>query len=75
MALSISPYVMQGAPKTCTSCGQPFVIRAGWSEAIVADDGRLYCYNTTCEQDAQFGQKRSARPSVREQRNCDLHQS
>src|SRR5947199_8863775 len=45
----ISPYFFNGAPKTCAGCGQPFVIRAGQSEAIVGDDGRLYCYATMCE--------------------------
>ena len=45
----ISPYFFSGAPKTCAGCGQPFVIRAGQSEAIVGDDGRLYCYGTMCE--------------------------
>ena len=49
---TISPYFFNGAPKTCAGCGQPFVIRAGQSEAIVGDDGRLYCYATTCEQDS-----------------------
>jgi hypothetical protein len=49
---TISPYFLKGTPKTCAGCGQPFVIRAGLSEAIVGDDGRLYCYATMCEQDA-----------------------
>jgi hypothetical protein len=49
---SISPYFFNGAAKTCAGCGQPFVIRAGQSEAIVGDDGRLYCYATQCEPNA-----------------------
>jgi hypothetical protein len=48
----ISPYFLKGTPKTCAGCGQPFVIRAGQSEAIVGADGRLYCYATMCEQNA-----------------------
>ncbi|MEA2877542.1 MAG: hypothetical protein QOF14_2738 [Hyphomicrobiales bacterium] len=48
----ISPYFLKGTPKTCAGCGQPFVIRAGVSEAIVGDDGRLYCYATMCEPNA-----------------------
>jgi len=48
----ISPYFFNGAAKTCAGCGQPFVIRAGQSEAIVGEDGRLYCYATVCEQNA-----------------------
>jgi hypothetical protein len=48
----ISPYFFNGATKTCAGCGQPFVIRAGQSEAIVGEDGRLYCYATACEENA-----------------------
>jgi hypothetical protein len=48
----ISPYFFNGAAKTCAGCGQPFVIRAGQSEAIVGEDGHLYCYATACEQNA-----------------------
>ena len=46
----IFPYIFNGAQKTCAGCGQPFVIRAGRSEAIVGHDGRLYCYATLCEE-------------------------
>jgi len=46
----ISPYFFTGIPKTCAGCGQPFVIRSGHSEAIVGQDGRLYCYATACEE-------------------------
>jgi hypothetical protein len=38
--------------KRCAGCGQPFVVRNGWSQAIVGQDGRLYCYATPCEADA-----------------------
>src|SRR5436190_21031167 len=48
----ISPYFFNGAPKTCAGCGQPCVIRAGQSEAIVGDDGRLYCYATLYERNS-----------------------
>jgi hypothetical protein len=37
---------------TCAGCRRPFVIRRGWSEAIVGEDGRLYCYSMPCEHDA-----------------------
>jgi hypothetical protein len=50
--LTTSLYVVKGTPKTCAGCGQPFVIRAGHSQAIVGEDGRLYCYGTVCEHDA-----------------------
>jgi hypothetical protein len=60
----ITPYFLKGMPKTCAGCGQPFVIRAGVSEAIVGDDGHLYCYATMCEQDAlatgKFSRQRAA---------------
>jgi hypothetical protein len=42
--LAISPFHFKGTPKSCAGCGQPFVIRAGQSEAIVGEDGYLYCY-------------------------------
>ena len=49
---TIFPYVFNGAQRTCAGCGQPFVIRAGLSEAIVGGDGRLYCYATRCEENS-----------------------
>jgi hypothetical protein len=50
--MNISPYDFNGTAKTCAGCGQPFVVRAGQSEAIVGEDGRLYCYATLCEPDS-----------------------
>lgn len=47
-----SPYLMNGCPKACAGCGQPFPIREGRVEAIVGLDTRLYCYGTTCQDDA-----------------------
>jgi hypothetical protein len=42
----------RSASKSCAGCRQPFIIRAGQSEAIVGEDGQLYCYDTMCEQEA-----------------------
>jgi len=50
--LARSAYHFKSAPKSCAGCGQPFVVRAGQSEAIVGEDGQLYCYDTMCEQEA-----------------------
>ena len=47
--LAICPYTYKGTPKSCAGCGQPFVIRGGQSEAIVGEDGQLYCYDTMCD--------------------------
>ena len=41
--------------KLCAGCGQPFVVRNGWSQAIVGQDSRLYCYATPCEAGAAAG--------------------
>ena len=38
------PFQPSGFPKLCTGCGQPFPIRGGQIEAIVGEDGKLYCY-------------------------------
>lgn len=46
-----SPYLMNGCPKWCAGCGQPFPIREGRVEAQVGQDTKLYCYGTTCEAD------------------------
>jgi hypothetical protein len=48
----IVPYLKSGLPKTCWGCGQPFVVREGCAEAILAPDGRLYCFGTDCPNDA-----------------------
>lgn len=47
-----SPYLMNGCPKACAGCGQPFPIREGRVEAQVGHDTQLYCYGTTCQDDA-----------------------
>lgn len=47
-----SPYLMNGCPKACAGCGQPFPIREGRVEAQVGQDTLLYCYGTTCQDDA-----------------------
>jgi len=51
----ISPFSCDGTIKSCAGCNQPFVVRKGWSEAIVGHDGRLYCYGRSCEADAIRG--------------------
>src|SRR5690349_15710001 len=48
----ITPFSCDGTIKSCAGCNQPFVVRKGWSEAIVGHDGRLYCYGRSCEADA-----------------------
>lgn len=45
-------YLMNGCPKVCAGCGQPFPIREGRVEAIVGQDTKLYCFGLTCEDDA-----------------------
>jgi hypothetical protein len=47
-----TPYLMNGGPKLCAGCGQPFIIRGGRDEAIVGQNNQLYCFGTTCEADA-----------------------
>jgi hypothetical protein len=48
----ITPYLTNGCPKTCWGCGNPFVVRDGHAEAILAPDDRLYCYGTACADQA-----------------------
>jgi len=43
----LSPFLINGSPKLCWGCGQPFPIRQGHIEALVGQDGRLYCYAKT----------------------------
>jgi hypothetical protein len=50
--LARSAYHFKNASKSCAGCRQPFVVRAGQSEAIVGEDGQLYCYDTICEREA-----------------------
>jgi hypothetical protein len=45
-------YLANGRPKTCVSCGKPFVVREGRAEAVLGHDNRLYCYRTVCEEPA-----------------------
>jgi hypothetical protein len=40
----ITPFLRNGFPKLCAGCGQPFPIRHGHIEALVGNDGALYCY-------------------------------
>jgi hypothetical protein len=55
MVPRVSSKLLQGGCKTCAGCRQPFVRRRGWSEAIVGEDSRLYCYDMPCEQMARAG--------------------
>ena len=48
----VTPYLANGQPKICWGCGNPFVVRDGRAEAILAPDNRLYCYGTACADDA-----------------------
>jgi len=48
----ITPYLAPGSPKICAGCGNPFVVRDERAEAILAPDNRLYCYGTTCANEA-----------------------
>ena len=48
----VTPYLANGCPKTCSGCGNPFVIRNGRAEAIVGPEDRLYCYGTACDEAA-----------------------
>lgn len=48
----VAPYLANGRSKTCWSCGQPFVVRHGHAEAVVGDEGRLYCSRIGCEEAA-----------------------
>jgi hypothetical protein len=45
----LTPYLLNGSPKLCFGCGQPFPIREGRIEAQVGQDGHLYCYAMTPE--------------------------
>jgi hypothetical protein len=47
-----TPYQANGYPKICWGCGNPFVVRDGCAEAILAPDDRLYCYGTACADQA-----------------------
>lgn len=43
---------MNGGPTNCAGCGNPFPHRERQIQAQVGKDGKLYCYDTTCEHDA-----------------------
>ena len=44
----VTPYQLNGCLKICCGCGNPFIVRDGCAEAILAPDDRLYCYGTAC---------------------------
>jgi hypothetical protein len=48
----VTPYQPNGCLKICSGCGNPFVVRNGCAEAILAPDDRLYCYGTVCADEA-----------------------
>jgi hypothetical protein len=48
----VTPYQLNGCLKICCGCGNPFVVRDGCAEAILAPDDRLYCYGTACADEA-----------------------
>jgi hypothetical protein len=48
----IAPYLANGRAKTCWGFGQPFAVRHGQAQAIVGDEGRLYCSRIGCEEAA-----------------------
>jgi hypothetical protein len=48
----MTAYLANGCPKTCWGCDNPFVVRDGHAEAILAPDDRLYCYATGCADEA-----------------------
>ncbi len=50
-AMKMTPYLMNGCPKFCNGCGQPFPIREGRVEAQVGRDTKLYCFGSPCEDD------------------------
>ena len=45
----LTPFLTNGSPKLCFGCGAPFPIRHGHIEALVGQDGQLYCYAATPE--------------------------
>jgi hypothetical protein len=40
----LTPFRTNGSQKLCFGCGEPFPIRHGHIEALVGQDGQLYCY-------------------------------
>ena len=49
---NVTPYLANGCLKICWGCGNPFVVRDGRAEAILAPDDHLYCYGTGCADQA-----------------------
>jgi hypothetical protein len=45
-------WIANGGPSNCYGCGQPFPHRENRIEAQVGPDKRLYCYGSTCADDA-----------------------
>jgi len=50
----MSRWIMNGGPSKCAGCGNPFKHNSTGKriEAQVGRDAQLYCYGSTCEQDA-----------------------
>ncbi len=48
----MSRWIANGGPTRCAACHQPFPQRDNCVQAQLGKDGKLYCYDTTCEQDA-----------------------
>jgi hypothetical protein len=44
-----TPFSLNGSPDVCCGCAKPFPLRDGHREALVGQDGRLYCFNRTLE--------------------------
>jgi hypothetical protein len=44
-----TPFSLSGSPDVCCGCAKPFPLRDGHREALVGQDGRLYCYDRTLE--------------------------
>jgi hypothetical protein len=40
-------FSLSGSPNVCCGCARPFPMRDGHREALVGQDGRLYCYDRT----------------------------
>jgi hypothetical protein len=44
-----TPFSLSGSPDVCCACAKPFPLRDGHREALVGQDGRLYCYDRTLQ--------------------------
>jgi hypothetical protein len=49
-----SRWVTNGCPTACAFCHNPFPLNEAGKrqEAHIGNDGKLYCFGTTCEDDA-----------------------